>query len=301
MPQLRRQLPPLASLAPFEAAGRHLSFSRAAAELSLTQAAVSRQIRALEESLGVRLFHRKRYGVALTEQGAELAAEIGPALQQIAAASERARASARKARTVSLFCDIAIGGSFVIPLISAVRRDHPDLAIRLVTSSEQLEMTAETFDVGLATGRLRGERFDVVEICAEQIFPVASPALARALPLPLAPRDLLAQPLLHFAQPGRDWVDWTGFLAFHGVSSGRFDAFPFTSYSVLLDAAEAGHGIALGWKLSVENRLKLGTLVRLEGLTMPLERGLAAYLPKRRARPEPVVRFLDWLIAHARG
>ena len=95
MSQLRRQLPPLASLAPFEAAGRLASFSRAAAELNLTQAAVSRQIRSLEDSVGVRLFERKRHGVVLSPAGQDLFTEIGPALRVIAAARERARSSVR--------------------------------------------------------------------------------------------------------------------------------------------------------------------------------------------------------------
>lgn len=301
MSQLRRQLPPLASLAPFEAAGRLASFSRAAAELNLTQAAVSRQIRSLEESVGVRLFERKRHGVILSPAGQDLFNEIGPALRVIAAASERARSSVRSAKTVSIFCDVAIGGSFVIPRVGAVRREHPDLTIRLVTSSELLEATSESFDIGLTTGRFVSDRFDIVEICGEEIFPVASPAFARSLPKHVKAPDLLKRPLLHFAQPGRDWVDWARFLKHLGLPAPRKDGFPFTSYSVLLDAAEAGHGIALGWRLSIENRLRQGTLVRIGTMSMPLKKGLAAYLPKQSRRSEAVGRFLAWLIEDTRG
>lgn len=298
MPQLRSLLPPLAALAPLEAAGRHLSFSRAADELNLTQAAVSRQIRALETALGVKLFERKRYGVALTPAGAELVAEIGPALRSIAGAAERARAAARAERTLTIFCDVAIAGSFLIPKLGALKRDEPGITLRLVTSSEPLEETPEPFDVGLTTARLPGNRFDTVEICAEEIFPVASPRLARRLPRKLSTEQLLDLPLLHFRQPGRDWVDWKGFLAAHGIERPPAPAgFPFNSYSVLLDAAEAGHGIALGWRLSVDNRLRQGTLTRLRPLSLPLEKGLAAYLPRRGQRPETVRRFLDWLVA----
>lgn len=300
MSQLRRQLPPLPSLTPFEAAGRLGSFSRAAAELNLTQAAISRQVRALEESLGVRLFERKRHGVALSPAGSDLLGEVGPALRAIAAASERARASVRSAKTVSIFCDVAIGGSFVIPRLGAVRRDHPDLTIRLVTSSELLEATSEPFDIGLTTGRFSSDRFEVVEICGEEIFPVTSPLLARTLPKRLRPGDLAKAPLLHFAQSGRDWADWPRFLAHIGVRSPKVEGFPFTSYSVLLDAAEAGHGIALGWKLSVENRLRQSTLVRVGTASLLMNKGLAAYLPKRSKRPEPVERFLAWLVEDAR-
>lgn len=292
MSHLRRQLPPLASLAPFEAAGRLASFSRTAAELNLTQAAVSRQIRALVESVGVRLFERKRHGVALSAAGKELLSEVGPALRAIAAASERARASQRSAKTVSIFCDVAIAGSFVIPRIGAVRREHPDLTIRLVTLSELLAATPEPFDIGPTTGRFVSDRFEVVEICGEEIFPVTSPTLARTLSKRIKTRDLISAPLLHFAQPGRDWTDWPKFLVHLGSAAPKADGFPFTSNSVLLDAAEAGHGIALGWKLSVENRLRQGTLVHLGTMSMPLEKGLAAYLPRRPSLPEPVDRFL---------
>ncbi|MEZ5776319.1 MAG: LysR substrate-binding domain-containing protein [Hyphomicrobiaceae bacterium] len=300
MTQLRRRLPPLASLAPFEAAGRLGTFSAAAAELNLTQAAISRQIQALEQNLGIRVFERRRYGVELTEAGAELLKEVAAALTSLAEASDRARLSARSSRTVSIFCDVAIGGSFVIPRIGAVRREHPDLTIRLVTSSELLETTAESFDIGLTTGRFASDRFDVVEICGEEIFPVASPTLARTLPKRLTAGDLLSAPLLHFSQPGRNWADWPRYLGHLGLPAPKAEGFPFTSYSVLLDAAEAGHGIALGWKLSVENRLRQGTLVRLPTQPMALEKGLAAYLPRRSGRTEPVVRFLAWLIEDAR-
>ncbi|MEZ5924635.1 MAG: LysR substrate-binding domain-containing protein [Hyphomicrobiaceae bacterium] len=297
MSQLRRRLPPLASLAPFEAAGRLGSFSAAAVELNLTQAAISRQISALEHSLGVRLFERKRYGVELTANGAELLKEVGSALAVLADASDRARSAAKTSKTVSIYCDVAIGGSFVIPRLGAVRRDLPDLVIRLVTSSELLETTTEPFDIGLTTGRFLSDRFEVVEICGEEVFPVASPALAHELSRRIGAMDLRVAPLLHFAQQGRDWVDWPRFLAFHGVTAPpQVEGFPFTSYSVLLDAAEAGHGIALGWKLSVDNRLRQGTLVRLEGLTMPLEKGLAAYLPRRRPRTPATDTFLHWLL-----
>lgn len=300
MSHLRRQLPPLASLLPFEAAGRLASFSKAAAELHLTQAAISRQIRALEESVGTRLFERRRHGVVLSAEGLELYKEFGPALRAIASASERTRASIRSAKTVSIFCDVAIGGSFVIPRIGAVRRDHPDLMIRLVTSSELLETTPEPFDIGLTTGRFVSDRFDAVEICGEEIFPVASPEVARTFPKRAKAIDLLERPLLHFAQPGRDWVDWARFLEHSGVSAPRREGFPFTSYSVLLDAAEAGHGIALGWRLSVENRLRQGTLVRIGTISMCLEKGLTAYLPKRSSRSEGAERFLTWLIEDVR-
>lgn len=298
MSQLRSRLPSLAALVPFEAAARHASFSRAAAELNLTQAAVSRQIRLLEDSLGARLFERRRHGVELTPAGGELANEIAPALRMIAAASDRARASMRSANTVSVFCDVSIAGAFVIPRLGAMRRDHPDLVIRLVTSSELLEATSEPFDVGLTTGRPRGDRFDVVEICSEEIFPVASPSLARKLPKRPTLAKLSAAPLLHFSQPGRNWLDWPRFLAAFGVEAKLpAEGFAFTSYSVLLDAAEAGHGIALGWRLSIENRLRQGSLVRVSGAALPIAKGLAAYLPRRQQRPEPVHRFLGWLVA----
>ncbi len=300
MSRLRRQLPPLTSLAPFEAAGRLGSFSRAADELNLTQAAISRQIRSLENSLGVRLFERKRHGVALSSVGTDLLGEIGPALRTIAAASERARASVRSAKTVSIFCDVAIGGSFVIPRIGAVRRDLPDLTIRLVTSSELLETTSESFDIGLTTGRFVSDRFDVIEICGEEIFPVTSPKLAQGFKKRVKASDLVKAPLLHFAQPGRDWADWPRFLGHLGIRAPKVEGFPFTSYSVLLDAAEAGHGIALGWRLSVENRLRQGTLVRIGTMSMPQTKGLAAYLPKESLRSEAVTQFLAWLIEDAR-
>ncbi|MGD9741394.1 MAG: LysR substrate-binding domain-containing protein [Dongiaceae bacterium] len=296
MAALRSRLPPLLALAPFEAACRHASFSKAAAELSLTQAAVSRQIRLLEQRLGIALFERRRHGVVVTAAGMEFLGQVAPALNAVAAAADRARHAGRAQASLTIFSDLALAGSFIIPRLGSLKRLHPDLDFRLVTSSEPMETATEPFDVGLTTAKVPEELFERVPICGEEIFPVASPAFRRRLPRKPTIDDVARAPLLHFSQPDRGWMDWRAFLAAHGVPAPRpRHQLTFTSYSVLLDAAEAGHGIALGWKLSVENRLREGALLRLAEFSLPLEQGLTACLP-RQATPSPAAqRFLDWL------
>jgi len=296
MAALRSRLPPLLALAPFEAACRHASFSKAAAELSLTQAAVSRQIRLLEQHLGIALFERRRHGVVVTKAGVEFLGQVAPALNAMATAADRARHAGRAQGSLTIFSDLALAGSFIIPRLGSLKRLHPDLDFRLVTSSEPMEMATEPFDVGLTTAKVPEELFDRVPICGEEVFPVASPTFRRRLSKKPTIDDVARTPLLHFSQPDRGWMDWRAFFAAHGVSAPRpRHQLTFTSYSVLLDATEAGLGIALGWKLSVQNRLREGTLVRLPGFSLPLDQGLAAYLPRQAHLSSSAAQFIEWL------
>lgn len=150
MNRLGKALPPLASLMPFEAAARLESFSRAADELHLTQAAVSRQIRALEENLGVALFERRNRGVFLTAAGREFGRTVSTALESVATHANTLREEVHDG-VVVLFCQLCEAFYWVMPRLAAFNRQHPEIEVRLVTSTRPVAEHHDYFDVALQT------------------------------------------------------------------------------------------------------------------------------------------------------
>ena len=176
------------------------------------------------------------------------------------------------------------------------QRLHPDLQLRVLSSSEPIESMGEEFDIGLQYGRWAEDRFTIEAIADEVIFPVCSPQRAAELPNPTTPVDIAKQPLLHLSDPGRKWPDWRNFLALFRVKEPEpVEGLQFSSYHICLDVAEKGEGIALGWARSVAARLENGQLVRIPGMTMSLPDSVNVHRPER-VRPNPVANeFLQLL------
>lgn len=291
-----RHLPPLNALVAFEAAFRLQSFTRAADELALSQASVSRRIRELELDLGVRLFERRRYDVVPTADGETLAATVRLSLSELAATAELLRNRGSGRDSLTIFSDLSLANALVAPLVGEFQRRHPDLQLRVLASYEPIETVREDFDIGLQYGRWGEEKFIIEPIADDAIFPVCSPQLAARLPSPAGPVEIAKQPLLHMADLGRRWPDWRSFLAFFRLKEPPpVEGLVFSSYQICLDVAEQGEGIALGWARSVKARLDAGQLVRLPGMTMPLVDNINVHRTKR-ARPNPIAdQFLQLL------
>ena len=278
MTELSRRLPPLATLAAFEAAARHGSFTLAADELALSQASISRRVRELEDFLGVRLFDRRRYDVAVTKEGDAFAAVVRAALRDVAAATDRLRDLGAGLNRLTVFTDIGLAQAIVVPSLGEFQRQHPNLQIRLLSSSEAIETIREEFDIGLQYGRRAENRFAITAIADEALFPVCSPELAARLPAKATPVDVAKLPLLHFSETGRTWPDWRTFLASFRLKEPRpIEGLTFSSYQICLDVAEKGEGVALGWSRTVKPRLDAGRLVRISEMMMPLPNAINLY------------------------
>lgn len=298
MTLLSRRLPPLGTLVVFESAFRLRSFSRAAQEVALSQASVSRQIAMLEDNLGVKLFVRQRHDVMPTAEGERLASTVSLSLRELAATAERLRAIGLGKNSFTIYSDISIASSLITPILNLFQRQHPELQIRVLSSYERIQNIIEDFDIGFQVGRIAEDQFEIEAIADDAIFPVCSLEFASKIPQPVDAVALAKLPLLHLEEMGYGWPDWRSFLALFRLKEPKpEDGLTFNSYQVCLDMAEKGEGIALGWARSVESKLSEGKLVRIPGMIMHLPESIFAYRRKF-ATTSPVAEEFVALLKH---
>ena len=295
MNKLGKSLPPLSSLLPFEAAARLESFTRAAAELGLTQAAVSRQIRALEEDLGAQLFERRNRAVHLTEAGRELGRVVSGALEGIAAQAGHLR-GVRRSGEVVLFAQLCEGLYWVMPRLSEFHQVHPGTEVRVTASIRPLTEADGHFDVALQTSGRASGSYPLAFTASDEVFPVCSPGYLAGRQPPLDLARLADERLLHHRAEPQDWLEWDDWLERLGspLRVGYRGAV-FDSYPIMIQAAIEGHGMAIAWRRTTEDLLGSGALVRPFAESVPLPEGLSVY--KRQAGPSrPEVKaLLAWM------
>ena len=276
MNTLGKSLPPLASLLPFEAAARLESFSKAADELHITQAAISRQIRGLEENLGLKLFCRRNRAVFLTQEGRELGRVVSTALQSISDSAVTLRKSPRKNRVV-LLCQLCEAFYWLMPRLSTFHQLHPEIEIQVATSTRPLTEFNDHFDVALqSTGRPSGLHV-LAFTAADEVFPVCSPDYLTARQS-LDISDLRLHTLLHHRTTPPYFMEWDSWLqAFGQTSDGYPQGSVFDSYPLMLQAAVEGHGIAMGWRRTTGRLLESGALVRPCAESVPLADAISVF------------------------
>lgn len=294
MNMLGKSLPPLASLLPFEAAARLESFSRAAEELHITQAAVSRQIRGLEDNLGLKLFYRRNRAVFLTQEGRELGRVVSAALQSISQSAASLRQTPGKNRVV-LLCQLCEAFYWLMPRLAAFHQRCPQIEIQVATSTRPLSEFNEHFDVALqSTGRASGLH-TLVMTGADEVFPVCSPHyLAARQSLRLS--DLRLHTLLHHRAMPPHQMEWESWLLVFGQTlAGYPPGTVFDSYPLMLQAAVEGHGIAMGWRRTAGRLIDSGALVRPCAESVPLPQAISVYRQQGGAERKEVRALLDWL------
>lgn len=294
-----RRLPPLNALRAFEAAARLGGFAAAAGELGVSPAAVSGQVKALEERLGVTLFRRLAQGLVLTTAGQACLPALSEGFDRLAEAAERARGGQPSGLvTVSALPGFAAG--WLVPRLSDFRALHPEIDILLRTERRTVDFAREEVDLALRFGTGSHRGLVVHHLLDEDVFPVASPALAHG-PVPLKrPEDLLNHVLLHDvdAHPRQPWMHWpTWFPGFGLKPAAAARGLHFTDAIVMTAAAIAGQGVALGRAPQIGGHLAAGRLIRLFDR---VERAAWSYYvigpPARLARPA-VRAVVDWLLA----
>jgi len=291
----RRALPPLSRLPAFEAAARHESFTHAAEELGLTQTAVTKQIAALEADLGVRLFERRNRAVFLTEAGRAFGRVVGEALADIASETARLRGG-RSGQGLVLHCQLCEAFYWLMPRLAGFHERHPGLEVRVVSALAPLTAAPEPFDVAIqTTGRASGSA-RLAFTASDEIFPVAAPGLVPPGSLPLSVEGLSRHPLLSHQVLPQDWMDWPDWFAAVGHPRPKaakvtgFDSFP-----LVLQAAVAGQGIALGWRNTVRGLIADGKLVRVCDTAVFRPTEISVFRGARRGHHSETDALLSWL------
>ena len=296
MENLRRKLPPLSSLIPFEAAARLQSFSRAAQELHLTQTAISRQIRSLEDNLGIQLFDRKSRGVFLTESGESFRLIVTQALFDIARQADKLRQHQSAPSSVVLSSQLVEAFYLFMPALASFHQQHPHIELKLHSTLVAIGDDSERFDIAVQTlGRASADHV-LLFSAPDDVFPVCSPSYFKSICKCLTLDSLPGCRLLHYEAPSQDFVVWDQWLQSVGAPFrvGR-QGMSFNSFPVMMQAAVEGHGIALGWGMTTRQMLSDGRLVRLFDKRLVMTDALGVY--KWHANPlSPAARLLvQWL------
>ncbi|MDP6688105.1 MAG: transcriptional regulator GcvA [Alphaproteobacteria bacterium] len=287
-----RRLPPLNALRAFEAAARQLSFTRAGAELHVTQAAISHQVKALEQWLGLVLFRRRGRAIVLTENGQTYLAAVREGLDLLAAATDRlTQRQDSGILTVSTMASFA--AAWLVPRLGRFRALHPDIDVRLSASDEIVDFARDDVDLAIRYGDGHWPGVEVVPLMTEDLFPVCSPALLLG-PHPLRrPEDLRHHTLLH-DDMRETWRLWLLAAGVEGVDPDRGPGYNLST--LVIDAAVDAQGVALARSALIGDHLSSGRLVKPFDVRLPAE--FAYYLVHpARALDHPKVRaFRDWVL-----
>ncbi len=299
----RYKLPPLNFISGFEAAARNLSFTKAADELFITQSAVSKQIKALEEHLGAALFERRTRELVLTREGQALYRVASELLEWLQQATEKIRGGATN-QQLAITASTGFTSLWLIPRLKRFRRLHPNIDVRISATVDILNLERSLLDVAIRYIKPDAAPEGAIRLFDHVAFPVCSPKLLADPLLPLArPQDLRRHVLLHLTQTGeqRGYVDWESWLAAIGVHDLEpAGALYFNQYEQMIQAAVDGQGVAVGLSPLLHGFLQSGALVAPFDTSVAESRNV--YIVKSSAaegRPY-VEAFVQWLLEEAK-
>jgi len=294
---MARHLPPLNALRAFEAAARHLSFTKAARELHVTQAAVSHQIKGLEEYLGVPLFHRHRKAVLLTEAGQLCLPGLRDGFDRLAAAIDSIR-NLDNANVLTVTTPPSFAAKWLVPHLDQFRKAHPDFEVRIDASTNLVDFERENVDVAIRYGSGSYPGLESELLFEIEVFPVCSPRLCKGRHPLRSPQDLKWQTLLHTEWRARaEEPDWRMWLLAAGAPDVDWTRGPqFNDVTVAIQAAIEGQGVALGRGALVAADLKAGRLVRPFRLSVAGRFRYYLVYPAAALKRPKVAAFRDWLL-----
>ncbi len=296
---MSRRLPSLNALKAFEAAARHLSFTKAAEELNVTQGAISHQVQGLEESLGLQLFRRMNRSMALTDAGRAYLPALSEAFDRIAGATEQLKAQEETGQlTVTVLPSFA--ARWLLPRLGRFRQIAPDIDVMVSSRQQLVDLTREPVDAAIRFGMGQG-RYPALEetlLLGDEILPVMAPSLRDGRPPPRRPEDLKDYPLLHDEvgdmEPAVDWRRWLLLAGVDCVDWRRGSAFTDSAFGVM--AAIAGEGVALARRTLCLEDLVAGRLVQPFGPSVPLKQTYRLLVTREKAQWPKIRRFRQWLL-----
>ena len=293
---MKRTLPPLNGLRAFEAAARHMSFTDAAEELSVTQAAISHQVRGLEQRLGLKLFVRRNRSLRLSEAGQAYLPSVRAAFDQLNEATEKLLQKDRGGHlTVTTTASFAT--KWLVPRLGGFQRANPEVDVRVSTGTGLIDFSREDVDIGIRYGRGQWPSLVAERLVGEDIMPVCAPSLAKGPNALKKPADLKRFTLLHIAPFPDDWQVWLTAAGVKGVEATR--GVTFDNSIVAYQAAIDGLGVALGRDPLVAPDLKAGRLVAPFDFKMPSDLAYYVVYPAEAIRRRKIKAFRDWLMTLA--
>ncbi|MEM7643307.1 MAG: LysR substrate-binding domain-containing protein [Pseudomonadota bacterium] len=288
----RSALPPLAAIRVFEAAARHGTFTRAAEELGMTQAAVSYQVKVLEERVGAPLFQRQARGVVPTHEGAAFAARLGGAFDTIAEAYAAVRGAAEEMLAISVIPTFAT--TFLGRRLGGFQIANPDLAVRVEMSEGVVDLPRSDFDLAIRGGRGDWPGVTSRKLLDMAFTPMLSPGLARSVGRLTQPEDLLDLPILSPGDPW--WRRWCSAVGLKIADMAGHQGAPVGAQVMEAQAAMAGQGVAILAPALFRAEIEMGLLV--QPFDLICRDGSAYWLcaPEGRRPPAKVRRFETWLM-----
>lgn len=298
--ETRRRLPPLNALRAFEAAARHLNFSRAADELTVTPGAVSQQIQNLEDYVGASLFRRTPRGLLLTDAAQTALPALREAFDRLAEAASLLTAAV-DGRRLTLTAAPSFAAKWLVPRLGRFEEAHPQVDVWLSADMDLVDFGAGEVDLAVRYGAGPYPGLESIRLMSETVVPVISPDLMGANPLN-DPADLARHILLHDGSPDADasCPDWLMWLAARGVKGVEATRGPrFNQSSLVIEAAVGGRGVALAKRTLAQDDLDAGRLVAPMGQSTSVDFAYYVVHPKAKGRLPQVKAFVAWITAEA--
>jgi DNA-binding transcriptional LysR family regulator len=291
----RRLIPSMTALLEFEAVARLSSFTLAAQELGVTQAAVSKQIKYLEETLGTRLFHRLHRAIQLTGEGYVLYSVVSESMQRMASVFDKITEGITEQKLV-LASTSAFSQLRILPQLSTLRLQQPELQLRLITQQLTPDLRGDDIDLAVRFGNGRWDDGTAIRLFDEEVFPVCSPGWLASHCAPASPEDFLHVELIDSDTTLEGWMTWNSWFKELGTSRPKLKySLRCSAYTDTIQAALQGHGIALGWGRLLEPMLASGQLVRLTSLVVRPRDAYYVVVPNGRTPTPLMLSLIDWL------
>ena len=296
MPQ---SLPPLDLCYTFSIAAKHLSFTLAGEELHLSQSAISRQIRQLEQVTGITLFNRHHRRLSLTTAGEELLVLVNDSVNQLKQWQQNHQHTPSN-RQITVAASVAFAYFWLMPKLELYNQLQPDVDIRILAADKNADLYHDEVDVAILYGDDNWPNLKVHRLFGERVMPACSPDFLSQHKQLNEPKDLLTQPLLHLEGGGNLWssVDWQSWFKYHGLTlATQHPSIRMNTYPMLIQAAEHHRGVILGWRYITDPLVATGSLTYPLDMELATPFGYFAAMREETQQDALVSEFYDWLIA----
>jgi len=300
MLEFRKLIASPSALFTFEAAARFCSFTRAAKELGVTQAAVSFAIKSLEQNLGVMLFQREHKHLELTEAGERFYQDVAMGLGHIGRSAEALHRNVTS-NHVTLSCSTAFASHWIIPRLQAFRANHPDIDFRIQTSDRDINIITEKIHLGIRRGHGEWAEYESYELAREILFPVCNPSYLETQGPVRDLNDLAERKLIHLEEPHRPRPTWDDWFKHHKIKyRDDQDGLRLNDYALVVQAAIGSQGIAMGWSHIVDHPMRQGLLVKAIDLTWQTDQRFYVVASKDIALSDDGETIRRWILEEAK-